>query len=417
MNQTSVPLPQLSFGFWRSIMPDKHITPADQLYPGPSLPSPDHIRLLSLQPGDKNADVKCELIATNLSSAEAFEALSYTWGEASNYQVIHVIVSGSLESKELSVRPNCFFALKRLRYKDRTRLIWIDALCIDQSDDSERNHQVTLMSKIYSEASNVVIFLGETTQDSDLAIDFIAECDQPDSNTTVLSYPKSQLLIDALTNFFRQPWFTRVWVIQEAILSRSGVVYHGEKALSWSAVKNFKTWNTSKKWLPLLPFVVTFEKKSFARGRNEAGVIMLKALLQARPCGATDPRDKVYSLLPLLHSYGTHLDLAPSYEDSLAKVYTDCATTLVAECGLEILYAVQGRSNIDNLPSWVPDWSMSPRRRVLATSARIGQASFGHTRRRLMCHMRPKSFPVHLLLVTSKDHVWRYVWRDTSAEL
>ncbi|KAM3065331.1 hypothetical protein ACMFMF_011268 [Clarireedia jacksonii] len=374
-------------------MANLRTTPADQLYPGPSLPSPDHIRLLKLQPDNENADIKCELIATELRLAQAYEALSYTWGEPLNYQAIHVTVPGSLESKEFSVTPNCYSALSRLRYKDRRRIIWIDALCINQSDIIERNHQVTLMSKIYSQATNVVIFLGHATQGSDLAIDFIVECDNPDSETSSLSYPKSEPLINALNNFFRQPWFTRVWVIQEATLSRSGVIYYGEKTLPWSAVKNFKTWNTSTKWLPLLPFVVTFEMQSFEKDPIKAGNIVLKALLQARHYGAMNPRDKVYALLPLLHSFSTDLNVTPNYGDSLAKVYSDCASSLVAECGLEILYAVQGRSSIENLPSWLPDWSMAPRQRVLGNFERIAQTSFWTYKKNIDVPHTPKVIP------------------------
>jgi hypothetical protein len=82
----------------------------------------------------------------------------------------------------------------------------------------------------------------------------------------------------------------------------------------------------------------------------------------------------VYALLPLLHSFDKRLTLTPNYGDSPGKVYTDCAKTLIAERGFEILYAVQGGSRIDNLPSWVPDWSIPPKRTVLGT---IGRIAFG----------------------------------------
>jgi Uma2 family endonuclease len=120
-----------------------------------------------------------------------------------------------------------------------------DAVCINQSNLSERNHQVTLMSKIYSQAAGVVIYLGEATENSDLAVDFIVECDSPTSGTSSLSYPKSGQLIQALNRFFRRPWFTRVWVIQEVTLPGSGTAYCGKKTLAWSAIKNFHNWNTS----------------------------------------------------------------------------------------------------------------------------------------------------------------------------
>lgn len=369
-------------------MADLYTSPPGQIYAGPPLPTPDHIRLLSLQPGSDDAIIECELVATELHSAQAYEALSYTWGDLSNYQVIHITIPGSGESKEFPVTSNCFSALTRLRLKEQPRILWIDALCIDQSNLSERNHQVTLMPKIYSQAADVVIHLGEATENSDLAVNFIVECDSPTSKTSSLSYPKSEPLIQALNSFFRRPWFTRVWIIPEVILSSSGTAYYGKKTLAWSAIKNFDEWNTSTGWLRQLPFVVSMSKQSLTKG--DPGSVMLKALLQARHCGATNPRDKVYALLPLLHSFDKQLTLTPKYGDSLAKVYTDCATTLMAECGFEILYAVQGGSRIDNLPSWVPDWSIPPKRKVLGTFERIAMNRFWISKKQVDVPPKPQ---------------------------
>lgn len=352
------------------------------------MPTPDHIRLLLLQPGSDDAIINCELVATELHSAQAYEALSYTWGDLSNYQVIHITTAGSGERKEFSVTANCFSALTRLRLKEQPRILWIDALCIDQANLSERNHQVTLMSKIYSQAVDVVIYLGDATENSDLAVDFIVECDSPTSRTSSLSYPKSGPLIQALNSFFRRPWFTRVWVIQEVILSSRGTAYCGKKTLVWSAIKNFNEWNTSTKWLRQLPFVISTSKQSLTKG--DIGSVMLKALLQARHCGATNRRDKVYALLPLLHSFDKQLTLTPKYGDSPAKVYTDCATTLMAECGFEILYAVQGGSRIDNLPSWVPDWSIPPKRKVLGTFERTAMNRFWISKKQADVSQKPQ---------------------------
>jgi hypothetical protein len=84
-------------------------------------------------------------------------------------------------------------------------------------------------------------------------------------------------------------------------------------------------------------------------------------------------------LLPLLHSFDKQLTFTPNYGDSPGKVYTDCAKNIIAEHGFEILSAVQGGlrgSRIDNLPSWVPDWSIQPKREVLGTSGRIAMNIF-----------------------------------------
>jgi hypothetical protein len=91
----------------------------------------------------------------------------------------------------------------------------------------------------------------------------------------------------------------------------------------------------------------------------------------------------VYALLPLFHSFDKQLTLTPKYGDSPAKVYTDCATTLMAECGFEILYAVQGGSRIDNLPSWVPDWSIPPKRKVLGTFERTAMNHFWNSKKQV----------------------------------
>ncbi|KAF5266436.1 hypothetical protein FOXYS1_2720 [Fusarium oxysporum] len=179
-----------------------------QPYPGPSLPSPSHIRLVYLHPGTDEA-VYCELITVSIESAPSYEALSYTWGDPSRRESINMTTQGSETTQQFSVTSNCYSALKRLRYRDRTRVLWIDALAIDQSNVDERNYQVSLMSRIYSQAASVVVYLGESGDNSDLAIAFIMECDDPSQGTTSLSFPKSDILMDALRNFFLRPWFTR----------------------------------------------------------------------------------------------------------------------------------------------------------------------------------------------------------------
>ncbi|KAM0484265.1 hypothetical protein ACHAPX_001685 [Trichoderma viride] len=225
------------------------------------------------------------------------------------------------------------------------------------------------MVAIYSSATNVAIYLGEASEDSDLAVDFIMECDKPSEDTNSLSYTKSVELIQALSSFFYRPWFTRVWVIQEVVLPATGTAYCGNKTLSWSTIKHFNSWNTTNKWLQQLPFVVSAPNVSLTEHHVEPP--MLKLLLQARHCEATDPRDKIYSMLSLLDTSDKPFSLKPRYEDPVAKVYTDCAFALMADSSYNLLSAMQGGSTIDGLPSWVPDWSVQPKREILGTSMRI----------------------------------------------
>lgn len=343
---------------------------ASTTYPGPTLPTSNHIRLVSLQPGSDDSIV-CELIVAEIHSKTSYEALSYTWGDPDDRQTVFIKSHEHERAKELLVTSNCVSALRRLRYQDRPRVLWIDALSIDQSNLTERNHQVSLMAAIYSSATKVAIYLGEASEDSELAIDFILECYDPSSNTNSLSYPKSAELVQALSSFFYRPWFTRVWVIQEVVLPARGTAYCGTKMLSWSAIEQFSSWNTTNKWLQQLPFIVS--APTVLMTEHHAEPQMLKLLIQARHCEATDPRDKIYSMLSLLDTSDKQFILKPRYEDPVAKVYTDCALALMADSGYDLLSAVQGGSEIDGLPSWVPDWSVQPKRKILGTSSRIAR--------------------------------------------
>ncbi len=89
-----------------------------------------HIRLL---PGTKSANVECELLVARLDNCEPFEALSYVWGQAGD--TFPITVDGAT----MWVTKNLHQALYQLRYPDKQRLLWIDALCINQSSIPERN--------------------------------------------------------------------------------------------------------------------------------------------------------------------------------------------------------------------------------------------------------------------------------------
>ena len=111
------------------------------------------IRLILLG-GDRDESLRCRIFHTTLSQHPDFEALSYTWGD--------VTLSHTINTPEgsISVTQNCVLALRDLRYPDKDRLLWIDAMCINQSSSNEKNHQVPLMRAIYTAAKRVVVHIG-----------------------------------------------------------------------------------------------------------------------------------------------------------------------------------------------------------------------------------------------------------------
>jgi len=100
----------------------------------------------------------------DLSKPPAFEALSYVWGDSSI--TIPIIVDGDT----FQATANLNAALRALRRPQSPRLMWVDAICINQSDIPEKNVQVSLMSKLYSGAASIVVWLGPSTPDIEFAV-------------------------------------------------------------------------------------------------------------------------------------------------------------------------------------------------------------------------------------------------------
>ena len=131
------------------------------------------IRLLRIQPNpDETADVECQLVlypGLGLFSTRAhlYEALSYVWGSASNPQSIRI------DGHHFPVTANLHAALLCLRDAYLERLIWVDAICINQGDDAEKATQVQLMARIYAQARNVIVWLGPATPETSRALEVV----------------------------------------------------------------------------------------------------------------------------------------------------------------------------------------------------------------------------------------------------
>lgn len=132
----------------------------------------DEIRVLVLAPTTESEEICCSLKHVRLSDKPDFEALSYAWGDSAKPRRVFC------DKKIINVTENLYIALRNLRYKDRERAIWADAICINQDDDllGEKSQQVGLMGKIYSEAQCTVVWLGEDPDGrGKLAFDFVMD--------------------------------------------------------------------------------------------------------------------------------------------------------------------------------------------------------------------------------------------------
>ncbi|KAI4247405.1 MAG: hypothetical protein LQ352_006161 [Teloschistes flavicans] len=119
--------------------------------------------------------IECELSIESLFDPPEYEALSYTWGSATQDCPIQIhTISDTVHTETVLVTQHLHAALLRLRQLTTPRLVWIDQLCINQNNIPEKNAQVRLMADIYKRALRTVVWLGEISmldQDRDAIMD------------------------------------------------------------------------------------------------------------------------------------------------------------------------------------------------------------------------------------------------------
>lgn len=161
-----------------------------------------------------------------------YEALSWCWGQEVKDRAIR-IQEGS-KYYRLAVTRDLTLALKYLRHHHKERILWIDALCINQANHEERNHQVQMMARIYSGAKQACIWLGEDTDDSTTAIRFINEIMKLENFDTISEKKENASKWQSLLLLMQRPWFSRRWVVQEIALARSATIYCGNEEIPWT---------------------------------------------------------------------------------------------------------------------------------------------------------------------------------------
>ncbi|KAF1832563.1 HET-domain-containing protein [Decorospora gaudefroyi] len=214
----------------------------------------DEIRLLRIAPGAFDSDLFCSLKPISLERVTTvvhdFQALSYAWGQGRADRVVHLndlprsgddtSTTNAMEHRPHPIRENLFQALRHIRLMDDYSWIWVDALCIEQTNEREKSQQIPKMPEIYANAWNVIAWLGVedlSKDDIDRAVDLIPNI----LNLTTLDAVLQDKKVDdemlrcwvAFGNLLQRPWFERRWVIQEVACARRLSVRIGEKILSW----------------------------------------------------------------------------------------------------------------------------------------------------------------------------------------
>ncbi|EHK25083.1 uncharacterized protein TRIVIDRAFT_143449 [Trichoderma virens Gv29-8] len=350
-----------------------------------SLNSPqEEIRVLHLESGSGSSLLKCTLHRVSLQSVQApsYEALSYTWGNENDRRA--VVVNGYL----VDVTFNLYSALCRLRREDGTRVLWIDALCINQTDLDERAQQVRLMRNIYTMCDQTVIWIGEPLEDLLPTWEILNEDDSTSidqifhafANLRLLSsghLSEQPLFIDMTGEEFSYyiPWWTRVWTVQEIILPPKATFIYGPISVDMSCLLeafanlsrhmfepccsevfsrcNFRV----RKCFRKLGSVLTNIKNMRTSHDNGTNVDLWEALTTFRARHATDHRDKVHGILGLVNSW-LGQPIVPNYRTTTEAIYCQAAifTATGSQSLLPLHFPLQKHA-CPNLPSWCVDWT------------------------------------------------------------
>ncbi|KIW03032.1 uncharacterized protein PV09_05685 [Verruconis gallopava] len=343
------------------------------------------IRLLTLHPGCFSDQLCVSLHKTHISrtSIPHFEALSYVWGSLENLADLRV---GTIGDTYVSITVNLAKALPYLRYEDKPRVLWIDAVCIDQQNLKERGHQVQLMRDIYGLASRVVVWLGLEDQDSTYALDLMDELsrkidvdwlnatmrpslsavDEPQWTDLTQLLPYEEKELSALYFLLHRPWFERLWIRQEIRLANpDAIVMCGFKTIRWQSFRNalFCLRQKAKKREHLGAKAVPFHNRieMIYQMSDDASAIPLGRLLrQTKHCKCSDPRDRIYAMLSILQKSERDMKLEVDYSLTTAEVYQNLVLRYIEHFkSLKILASCEMQDGPPSMPSWVPDWSVA----------------------------------------------------------
>ncbi|KAK0710844.1 heterokaryon incompatibility protein-domain-containing protein [Lasiosphaeris hirsuta] len=345
------------------------------------LPKRGSLRTATIHPGTPDDDIVISMqqVKFDDNNAAEFEALSYVWGSPDNPEVIFVC-DKSGNHTTLGVTRNLACALRHVRYANRPRTMWIDAICIDQSNEAEKGPQVAMMSDIYQQAPIVVAWLGPERDGSEQAMDQISSFGsqiqwdwksqklEPSENSTnpsaadqMIPLPFNAETLSSIHHLLSRPWFERLWIRQEIYLANShAIIMCGSRQILWSSFRHALIGITQKGCAFNFPEYHEHQQRiNFLRDFIwQPRLVFLESLrnyFTNAKCG--DPRDRIFGVLGLLNDAERALGIVPDYAKTVAQVYEDVVVRFLDRSGIEILHQCQYPGSGIQGPSWVPDWS------------------------------------------------------------
>jgi len=394
-----------------------------EVYYHKPLPKERYIRLLRIVQGHTDP-FSVTLKAFSLDDLPEYEALSYTWGNATykdpEYDDDDPEMSSQIliDNLPFHITENLNDGLHQLR-NDVKGYLWIDALCIDQTSPTERASQVLLMGDIYSSAKGVIVWLGPPIPELEDVL-WLIERYLPTLNDPRFDATSPSLLDDLLGFFQISPdvwfqrweahqdfyasyrWFSRAWIVQEFLLARQITILCGAQTLDWTALSLL----SQKAYIQgpgagtnATQFMIlssTRSKFPFADGQPPENMIdFMSAALECRtpeerwcaliifllltvwPQNSTCAHDKVYSIFGMAQkAQPRSVTQAPilkaDYKQTPEEAFPSFTTLLMtklptlAMLSYDIKYH-DNEATATASPSWCPDYAIQSKHLPLLT--------------------------------------------------
>ncbi|WKT52850.1 Heterokaryon incompatibility [Fusarium oxysporum f. sp. vasinfectum] len=292
----------------------------------------------------------------------------------------------SLSNHDFLVGDNAAAALRRLRWKMKKRVLWIDGTCINQADVDEKNEQVPLMQKIYGQAQNVLVWLGEPTDGSILGMRLLQnrmasvgwhqwKVDQTYGKPTLPFFKsvkssiammnRSRLIQEQLNGEVRElldrPWWRRTWIIPEVVLAKHIQIICGDEVVTWDTMASLlKRLRMTQAEVQV--FGVKLSDRNIFPDRmynlisgyhqqwhSTAGRLeLLDMLYQFRILECAVAHDRIYRFLGIVHP-DVAAKISPDYHLDVPQVYRDFARTMIQVTNnLHVLNCTRYWSGVDN---------------------------------------------------------------------
>jgi hypothetical protein len=361
---------------------------------------PETIRLLKLQPSsDPEEPLQCSLQAITFRNTLSkdtlvpYETLSYSWGDPVFTYPLKCNSSTLLITSSLSI------ILHHLRLSDCPRVLWIDAICINQASNEDKVQQILTMRNIYARASRVIIWLGPEDETTAPALEMLDRALKEAQLETGLPIPNHKYIKGEepdearnsargfpafddkagwapLLALFSRSWFSRTWIIQEATLADMAVVKVGSREILWQELGFAAQWFGMKGYVsvvrglvPVLLRVLSlwYMSRVFCaadgqRYDENKRTPLLSLLRITRKAKASKPLDRIYGILSLAEE---EKKFEIDYGKSVRDLYTEVAREILCHpdnridlTGPAILSEAKNYEDTANTnwPSWVPQW-------------------------------------------------------------